>query len=156
MRPFRRSDASPPRTTREVCERSAACRGADPVPRSPGLTRPFPATKTSAPDCPVRMSVVELAVSALQTRAFHIVVFATRRDATPRPSTRHRKAADRDAQYGNGRCKNASVIAFTIMYPRTDGSTFDMDYYPSSHMPMLAECLGDSCRGWGAAAIAEG
>jgi len=48
------------------------------------------------------------------------------------------------------------VIAFTILYPRTDDLTFDMDYYTSSHMPMLAECLGDSCRGWGAAAIAEG
>ncbi len=48
------------------------------------------------------------------------------------------------------------MIAFTILYPRTDDLTFDMDYYTSSHMPMLAECLGDSCRGWGAAAIAEG
>jgi uncharacterized protein (TIGR02118 family) len=48
------------------------------------------------------------------------------------------------------------MIAFTILYPRTDDSTFDMEYYTSSHMPMLAECLGESCQGWGAAAIAEG
>ena len=49
------------------------------------------------------------------------------------------------------------MIAFTILYPRTDDvecSTWS--YYTSSHMPMLAECLGDSCRGRGAAAIAEG
>lgn len=44
----------------------------------------------------------------------------------------------------------------TILYPRTDDSTFDMDYYTSSHMPMFAEALGDACQGWGAATIAGG
>jgi uncharacterized protein (TIGR02118 family) len=48
------------------------------------------------------------------------------------------------------------MIAVTILYPRTDDSTFDMDYYCSSHMPMLAESLGEHCQGWGAANIAEG
>ncbi len=42
----------------------------------------------------------------------------------------------------------------TILYPRTDDSTFDMDYYTSSHMPMFAESVGDACTGWGAASIA--
>ena len=46
------------------------------------------------------------------------------------------------------------MLAVTILYPRTDDSTFDMDYYTSSHMPMFAECLGDACQGWGAATIA--
>lgn len=48
------------------------------------------------------------------------------------------------------------MIAVTILYPRTDDSTFDMDYYTSKHMPMLADSLGDDCQGWGAANIAEG
>jgi uncharacterized protein (TIGR02118 family) len=48
------------------------------------------------------------------------------------------------------------MLAITILYPRTDESTFDMDYYTSSHMPLLAECLGDACQGWGAANIASG
>ena len=48
------------------------------------------------------------------------------------------------------------MIAMTILYPRTDDSTFDMDYYTSSHMPMLAEALGDACQGWGAATIPDG
>ena len=48
------------------------------------------------------------------------------------------------------------MLSVTILYPRTDDSTFDMDYYTSSHMPMLAESLGDACQGWGAASIAEG
>lgn len=43
------------------------------------------------------------------------------------------------------------MIAVTILYPKTDDSTFDMDYYCSTHMPMLAESLGDACQGWGAA-----
>src|SRR4249920_2747707 len=71
-------------------------------------------------------------------------------------STPWSAAACRRAVWERPLCKNAYVIAFTILYPRTDDLTFDMDYYTSSHMPMLAECLGDSCRGWGAAAIAEG
>lgn len=43
------------------------------------------------------------------------------------------------------------------MYPRTDDdSTFDMDYYTSTHMPMLADALGDACKAWGASAVAAG
>lgn len=48
------------------------------------------------------------------------------------------------------------MLAVTILYPRTDDSTFDMDYYTSSHMPMFAEKLGDACQGWGAATIPAG
>ena len=48
------------------------------------------------------------------------------------------------------------MIAVTILYPQTDDSSFDMDYYTSTHMPMLAEALGDDCHGWGAATINDG
>jgi uncharacterized protein (TIGR02118 family) len=48
------------------------------------------------------------------------------------------------------------MLAVTILYPRTEDSTFDMDYYTSSHMPMFAESFGDACQGWGAANIAAG
>ena len=48
------------------------------------------------------------------------------------------------------------MLVVTILYPRTDDSTFDMDYYTSSHMPMFADALGDACEGWGAAAIPAG
>ena len=36
-----------------------------------------------------------------------------------------------------------------IMYPKSEGTHFDMDYYCSTHMPMFAEALGDVCQGWG-------
>lgn len=42
------------------------------------------------------------------------------------------------------------MLSIHIMYPRTDESTFDMDYYCNTHMPMLADALGDACKGWGA------
>lgn len=42
------------------------------------------------------------------------------------------------------------MISVHILYPKTDESTFDMDYYTSTHMPMLADALGDACTGWGA------
>lgn len=48
------------------------------------------------------------------------------------------------------------MISVHIMYPRTDDSTFDMDYYTSTHMPMLADALGDACTGWGASTIPAG
>ncbi len=40
----------------------------------------------------------------------------------------------------------------TILYPKGDDTTFDMDYYTATHMPMFAEALGDNIQGWGAAA----
>ena len=48
------------------------------------------------------------------------------------------------------------MISVHIIYPRTDDSTFDMDYYVESHMPMLANALGDACQSWGASASAQG
>ncbi len=44
----------------------------------------------------------------------------------------------------------------TILYPKTDDSTFDMEYYTSTHMPLFADVLGDACQGWGAATITSG
>lgn len=48
------------------------------------------------------------------------------------------------------------MIRVTFLYPRTDESTFDMDYYTSTHMPMLAAALGDDCQSWGADKITSG
>jgi len=48
------------------------------------------------------------------------------------------------------------MLVITILYPRTDDSTFDMDYYTGTHMPLFADVLGDACQGWGAATIPEG
>lgn len=48
------------------------------------------------------------------------------------------------------------MISLHILYPKTDDSTFDMDYYCSTHMPMLAGALGDACKGWGASAVKSG
>ncbi|HUF97292.1 MAG TPA: EthD family reductase [Ilumatobacter sp.] len=45
------------------------------------------------------------------------------------------------------------MITVSILYPQSDGTTFDMDYYTSSHMPMLAEALGEACQGWGVADV---
>lgn len=48
------------------------------------------------------------------------------------------------------------MISVHIIYPRTEDSTFDMDYYVGSHMPMLANALGDSCQSWGASEAPAG
>lgn len=36
----------------------------------------------------------------------------------------------------------------TILYPKTESSTFDLDYYLSTHMPMSRSALGDALRGF--------
>lgn len=41
------------------------------------------------------------------------------------------------------------MISVVILYPKTDDSHFDMEYYGSKHMPMFADALGDCCQGWG-------
>lgn len=43
------------------------------------------------------------------------------------------------------------MILVQILYPNSDDATFDMDYYTATHMPLLAESLGDACKNWGAA-----
>lgn len=48
------------------------------------------------------------------------------------------------------------MISIHILYPKTDDSTFNMDYYTSTHMPMLADALGDACLGWGASTVQSG
>lgn len=48
------------------------------------------------------------------------------------------------------------MIRVTFLYPKTEESTFDMDYYTSTHMPMLATALGDECQHWGADKITSG
>ena len=35
-----------------------------------------------------------------------------------------------------------------IMYPSGDDHTFDMDYYTSKHMPMVANLFGEPLRHW--------
>jgi uncharacterized protein (TIGR02118 family) len=41
------------------------------------------------------------------------------------------------------------MISVVILYPKSDDTTFDMEYYTTKHMPMFAEAIGDACTGWG-------
>ncbi len=38
------------------------------------------------------------------------------------------------------------MIKVSVLYPNTDTTSFDMDYYCNSHMPMVKEKLGDACK----------
>ncbi|NHF61196.1 EthD family reductase [Flavobacteriaceae bacterium TP-CH-4] len=38
------------------------------------------------------------------------------------------------------------MIKVAILYPNTEGKTFDMDYYSNKHMPMVAGLFGDSLK----------
>jgi uncharacterized protein (TIGR02118 family) len=42
-----------------------------------------------------------------------------------------------------------SLIRFTVMYPNTPGSAFDMAYYCSRHFALLREKLGAALKGCG-------
>ena len=41
------------------------------------------------------------------------------------------------------------MIGVMFLYSNTEGSKFDLDYYNTKHMPMLANALGEACLGWG-------
>jgi uncharacterized protein (TIGR02118 family) len=39
------------------------------------------------------------------------------------------------------------MIRVSVLYPNGDGATFDMNYYLTSHIPMVTEKLGSACKG---------
>jgi uncharacterized protein (TIGR02118 family) len=42
-----------------------------------------------------------------------------------------------------------AMLSVVILYPKSDDTHFDMEYYTSKHMPLFADVLGDACQGWG-------
>src|SRR5882757_11361348 len=38
------------------------------------------------------------------------------------------------------------MIKVSVLYPAGESTTFDMDYYCKSHMPMVQEKLGAACK----------
>ena len=40
------------------------------------------------------------------------------------------------------------MIRVHVNYPNGEGAEFDMDYYLSKHMPMVAEKCGGALKGW--------
>lgn len=38
------------------------------------------------------------------------------------------------------------MIKVSVLYPKSDDSHFDIDYYCDSHMPMVKDCLGSACK----------
>lgn len=39
------------------------------------------------------------------------------------------------------------MIRVSVLYPRTEGESFDMDYYINKHMPMVADRCGSAMKG---------
>jgi len=39
------------------------------------------------------------------------------------------------------------MIKLTVVYPHSEGKTFDMNYYCNKHMTMVREFLGDTLKG---------
>jgi uncharacterized protein (TIGR02118 family) len=48
------------------------------------------------------------------------------------------------------------MYRIAILYPKTEGASFDHEYYQTSHMPMLADRLGDNCKSWGVDKVLDG
>lgn len=38
------------------------------------------------------------------------------------------------------------MIKFSVFYPNEEGSTFDMDYYVTKHIPLCRQLTGDAMR----------
>ena len=50
----------------------------------------------------------------------------------------------RGAGQGNSAVTEKGLIKISVMYPFAEGKTFDMDYYETKHMPMVAGFLGSN------------
>jgi uncharacterized protein (TIGR02118 family) len=40
------------------------------------------------------------------------------------------------------------MIKVSVFYPNKQGAKFDMNYYLTKHMPMVASKTGKACKGW--------
>lgn len=38
------------------------------------------------------------------------------------------------------------MIKVSVMYPNSEGATFDADYYVNTHMAMVKDLVGDACK----------
>ena len=36
------------------------------------------------------------------------------------------------------------MIKVSVLYPNSDSATFDMDYYLNTHLPLVAELVGEA------------
>jgi uncharacterized protein (TIGR02118 family) len=45
------------------------------------------------------------------------------------------------------------MIKLSVMYPKGEGTTFNMEYYLSTHIPLVSKLLGDAVKG---ATVEEG
>ena len=48
------------------------------------------------------------------------------------------------------------MFRVSILYPTTEGASFDHDYYLKSHIPMVADRLGANCTSWGVDKVLDG
>jgi uncharacterized protein (TIGR02118 family) len=55
-------------------------------------------------------------------------------------------AASLDAT--TSKLRERTMIKVSFLYPYRENGRFDIDYYCNTHMPMVAEKLGDALKGW--------
>ena len=48
------------------------------------------------------------------------------------------------------------MFRIAILYPKTEGCSFDHGYYKETHMPMVASKLGVNCTSWGVDQVIDG
>jgi len=54
------------------------------------------------------------------------------------------KKSDKKAKKNNAEVVEKGLIKISVMYPFSEGKTFNMEYYETKHMPMVAGYLGSN------------
>lgn len=73
----------------------------------------------------------------MKTKTFILLLFATVQFAM----------SQKDASTNMPTVKKG-MVKIAILYPSGEGNTFDMEYYASKHMPMVASLFGEPLRHW--------
>ena len=65
---------------------------------------------------------------------------------TETPSTEATQTETPQAEAPTPPVIQTGMVKVAIMYPNGEGKTFDMDYYSTKHMPMVAGLFGDAMK----------
>ncbi len=71
---------------------------------------------------------------------FFILIYSCKQQEMPK------QESTQAVENTSSKVAKLGMIKVTVMYPRGEGKTFDMDYYKTTHMPLMQKLFGESMK----------